>query len=211
MIAPDSDSHAQPGSPLGPKPAWNLPNSLTLARIVLVPVLGWLLFESRDSMFSFWALVVFGLASLTDLIDGKLARSRGQITPFGELWDPIADKALTGVAFISLSMLSELAWWITIAIMVREVAITWLRFTVIDAGVVPANRGGKLKTAVQMISISMLLIAPAVNAWFGASFVSLWLLVSAVIVYIAVALTVVTGVDYIVSWRRLVAQLPGSR
>lgn len=195
----------------GPAPSLNLPNALTGLRILLVPVLGWILAISRDGRASLWALAVFVIASFTDLIDGKLARSRGQITAFGELWDPIADKALTGVAFVSLSVLGELPWWVTIAIMVREVVITWMRFTVIDAGVVPANRGGKLKTTVQMVAISMLLIAPAVGEWRASGTLSVWRLATEVVVDVAVALTLVTGIDYIVSWRRLVSQLPGVR
>ncbi|MEY5145358.1 MAG: hypothetical protein RL745_727 [Actinomycetota bacterium] len=198
-------------SGVGPRLSLNLPNALTMLRLLLVPLLAWILASSRDTAGSLWALVVFAVASLTDLIDGHIARTRGQITAFGELWDPIADKALTGVAFISLSILGELPWWVTIIIMVREIVITWMRFTVIGAGVVPANRGGKLKTTVQMLAISMLLVAPAAEDWLPSAGHAGWMLVASALVYAAAALTLVTGLDYIASWRRLVSQLPGVR
>ena len=98
---------------------------------------------------------MFGVASVTDLLDGRLARSRGLITDFGKIADPIADKALTGSALVTLSVLGELPWWVTAVILVREIAVTALRFWVIRRGVIAASRGGKLKTLLQVIAIAL--------------------------------------------------------
>ena len=96
---------------------------------------------------------------ITDRFDGALARSYGMVTEFGTLADPIADKALIGAALIGLSMLGDLPWWVTVVIMVREIGITVLRFAVLRRGVIPASRGGKLKTLVQAVAIG--LVRPA--------------------------------------------------
>ena len=128
---------------------WNLPNALTVLRIALVPFFGWLLLAEHgsDDTLRWWAAGLFALAIATDRIDGDLARKRGLVTDFGKVTDPIADKALTGMAFVGLSVLGELPWWITIAVLVREWGITIMRFVVIRHGVMPAGRGGKTKTA----------------------------------------------------------------
>src|SRR5580765_6507082 len=126
---------------------WNLPNALTTLRIVLVPVFGWLLLrEGGDDVTSrWWAAAVFIAAIATDRIDGDIARKRNLVTDFGKLMDPIADKALTGMAFIGLSIIGELWWWVTILVLAREWFITGLRFWVIRYGIISASKGGKLK------------------------------------------------------------------
>ena len=139
--------------------------------------------------------IVFVVAMATDRLDGELARSRGLITDFGKLADPIADKALTGMAFIGLSLIGQLWWWVTVLVLVREIGITVLRFVVIRYGVMPASRGGKLKTVLQAVALSMLL-APIGGVW-------LWL--SGAVMAAAVLVTVVTGVDYVLQARRLVS------
>jgi CDP-diacylglycerol--glycerol-3-phosphate 3-phosphatidyltransferase len=121
---------------------------------------------------------------VTDLLDGRLARSRGLITDFGKIADPIADKALTGAALVTLSALGELAWWVTAVILAREISVTLLRFWVIRRGVIAASRGGKLKTLLQVVAIALYVLPgpPAV--------------VREVVMAAAVAVTVVTGIDY---------------
>ena len=136
-----------------------------------------------------WATVVFLLAALTDLLDGAIARKRGEITSFGKLADPIADKALIGAALIGLSLLDDLAWWITVVILVRELGVTFLRMWVIKHGVIPASRGGKAKTMAQVIAIGMYLYVPADLGW--------WDNVAEGVMAIAVILTLITGFDYV--------------
>ncbi len=175
-------------------PVLNLPNFLTGLRILAVPVLIWLLASDGDSA-RVWATAVFLIAALTDLIDGAVARRRNQITSFGKLADPIADKALIGTALIGLSLLGELSWWFTVIILVREIGITVMRMWVLRDGVIPASRGGKLKTLAQVIAISMYLLAPTDVSWWNAA--------ETVAMSIAVALTLATGVDYVLEAMRL--------
>jgi CDP-diacylglycerol---glycerol-3-phosphate 3-phosphatidyltransferase len=176
---------------------WNLANQLTVLRLLLVPVLAWLLFEmgraSDEVPWSIAAFLVFIAASATDSVDGEVARRRGLITDFGIVADPIADKALTGTALIGLSLLDKVPWWVTIAILVREFGITLLRFWVIRHGVIPASRGGKLKTLLQVIAIGLYLL-PLTGALASAR---AWAMGAAVIV------TLLTGVDYIARAVRL--------
>lgn len=169
--------------------AWNLPNALTVLRIVMVPLFLWLLLsESGESApHRWWAAVVFAVASLTDWLDGDLARRRQLVTTFGKVADPIADKALMGSALIGLSALGELPWWVTVVILVRELGITALRFWVIRRGVIAASKGGKVKTMLQAIGL-LLLILPLTGLLHA---LGLW------IMYAAVVVTVVTGVDYV--------------
>ena len=169
----------------------NVANVLTGVRMVLVPVFLVLLFFG-DGHETFWriaAFVVFCIAVITDRFDGALARSYGMVTEFGTLADPIADKALIGAALIGLSMLGDLPWWITVVILIREVGITVLRFAVLRHGVIPASRGGKLKTLIQAVAIG-LFILPLSGAWLSVAWVIMWA---------AVVLTVITGVDYVAS------------
>ncbi|HUL97934.1 MAG TPA: CDP-diacylglycerol--glycerol-3-phosphate 3-phosphatidyltransferase, partial [Mycobacterium sp.] len=144
----------------------NVANVLTAVRLVLVPVFLFALFADGgyETRWRIAAFVVFAVAMLTDRFDGALARNYGMITEFGKLADPIADKALLGAALIGLSLLHELPWWITVVILVREIGVTVLRFVVLHRGVIPASRGGKLKTLVQAIAIG-LFILPLSGVW----------------------------------------------
>lgn len=178
------------GSP-DPPPAsvYNIANALTLLRIVLVPLFVWLLFMDGTG-WRIGAFAVFAAASVTDKIDGDLARARGLVTDFGKIADPIADKALTGAALVCLSALGELWWWVTAVIMVREVGITVMRFVVIRYGVIPASKGGKLKTMLQVFAIGFYILPGPLDYL-------RWVTMAA-----ALVVTVVTGVDYVVqAWR----------
>jgi CDP-diacylglycerol---glycerol-3-phosphate 3-phosphatidyltransferase len=171
---------------------WNVANVLTMARIILVPVFVACLLAGGTT-WRLIALTVFCVASLTDLLDGQLARSRGLVTDFGKIADPIADKALTGTALIGLSVLGQLSWWVTIVVMARELGVTALRFWVIRHGVIPASRGGKLKTLLQGIAITGYLLPLT-----GVATV-----VRAPLMALAVGVTVFTGLDYVVQAVRL--------
>lgn len=165
---------------------WTWPNALTAARLVCVPIVAVLLVRddpwSRDV-----AAIVFVLAAVTDLVDGALARRTGTESAFGAFADPVADKALIGVALIGLSWLGDLPWWITVVIIVREVLVTVVRLTVLRHGVIPASRGGKVKTVLQIVAIAMYLaVGPQ---W--------WSDVAQGVMLLAVIVTVVTGVDYL--------------
>jgi len=175
--------------------ALNLPNALTALRLLLVPVFALLLLrEGGDNTGShLWAALVFVVAGATDFVDGELARRMNQVTSFGKVVDPIADKALTGTALLGLSYLGDLPWWVTVVILVREIGVTLLRFAVIRHGVIPASRGGKAKTLAQMLAILLYLLpleGPMVT-------------VRTVVMLLAVALTVITGVDYVLRAQRL--------
>ena len=146
------------------------------------------------------AFVVFAVAVITDRFDGSLARNYGMVTEFGTLADPIADKTLIGAALIGLSMLGDLPWWVTVVILAREVGITVLRFVVLRHGVIPASRGGKLKTLVQAVAIG-LFVLPLSGSW---------LVAASVVMAAAIVLTVVTGVDYVASAARDVRGRPAA-
>ncbi|MBU6348245.1 MAG: CDP-diacylglycerol--glycerol-3-phosphate 3-phosphatidyltransferase, partial [Actinomycetales bacterium] len=170
-------------------PNLNLPNILTLIRLLLVPVFAFLLPQSQDSaQLRWWATAVFSIAALTDLIDGYLARKYRLITNVGKIADPIADKLLIGTALIALALEHTIAWWIPTVILTREIGITLLRFKVINRGVIPASRGGKAKTISQMVAIIAYLV-PLSGAVDN---------IAAIAMYLAVVLTLVTGVDYVV-------------
>ena len=170
--------------------AWNLANYLTVLRLLLVPVFVVLLLgrDGQDSAWRVGAAAVFLLAAWTDYVDGQIARRRGLVTSFGKLVDPIADKALTGAAFLGLSVLGELPWPVTVVLLVRELGVTLLRFFVIRHGVMPASRGGKLKTLLQTAAI-VLYVLP-LDGWAATA--------RAPVMVLAVLVTVVTGVDYVV-------------
>lgn len=167
----------------------NPANALTLLRLVLVPVFLGVLLHAEGSRpgwrVAAWA--VFALATLTDRVDGAVARGFGLVTDFGKVADPIADKALTGSALVALSLLGELPWAVTVVIVTREVGITALRFWVLRHGVIAASRGGKLKTALQGLAVSLYLLP--LTGWLGAT--------RAVLMAVAVAVTVLTGFDYV--------------
>jgi CDP-diacylglycerol--glycerol-3-phosphate 3-phosphatidyltransferase len=172
-------------------PAW-LPNALTVLRLVLVPVFVVLLFvHPTDFGWRMAATVAFGVAILTDLFDGRIARRYDLVSDFGKIWDPIADKALTGAAFISLSILGELPWWVTVIILVREWGITWMRVVMLKYEVMAAAAGGKLKTLLQAIALLMFL---PYNVNLTPPF---WFLLSWLVMGAAFVLTVVTGLMYV--------------
>ena len=169
----------------------NPANALTLLRIVLVPVFAWMLLSHPDDLW--WRLAstaVFGLAIATDALDGRIARKYNLITDFGKLWDSIADKALTGMAFIGLSIVGELPWWSTALVLAREWGITWMRVAMLKYGVMAANAGGKLKTVLQ--SIALLLFLP------GLPLMPSWLQwIAWFVMALAVAVTLITAVPYV--------------
>ncbi|MET8138931.1 CDP-diacylglycerol--glycerol-3-phosphate 3-phosphatidyltransferase [Sphaerisporangium sp. NPDC005288] len=169
---------------------WNIANVLTVLRLVVVPFfVACMLVDGTGWRYA--ALVVFLLASLTDQLDGWLARRYGLITDFGKIADPIADKALIGAALVTLSAAGELPWWVTCTILGREVGVTALRVAVIRHGVIPASYGGKVKTVLQIAAIA-LYILPGVPQSLR------WGLIG-----LALAVTVVTGLDYVIRAMRL--------
>jgi CDP-diacylglycerol--glycerol-3-phosphate 3-phosphatidyltransferase len=175
--------------PVSAVSAINVPNFLTTIRIIVVPILAWLLFREDAASESnrLIAGVLFIIAALTDIADGTIARRWNLITNFGKIFDPIADKALIGVALVGLSYLNLLDWWFTWVILARELFVTFLRFWVINKGVIPASRGGKLKTIMQIIAISFYLLPLPETVS----------LLAEVLMYVAVILTLATAVDYI--------------
>ncbi|MDA2815068.1 CDP-diacylglycerol--glycerol-3-phosphate 3-phosphatidyltransferase [Nocardiopsis sp. RSe5-2] len=148
--------NAQESVPAPAPPVWNIANVLTMVRLVMVPLFVAFMFLPETG-WRYAAFAVFVVAAVTDRVDGELARRRNLVTDFGKIADPIADKALTGSALVVLSLLGDLWWWVTIAILVREFGITLLRFAVIRYGVIPASRGGKLKTVLQVVAIAVYL------------------------------------------------------
>ncbi|MBT2401688.1 CDP-diacylglycerol--glycerol-3-phosphate 3-phosphatidyltransferase [Streptomyces sp. ISL-100] len=168
---------------------WNIANILTMMRLVLVPgfVMLMLQDDGYDPAWRAWAWAAFAVAMITDIFDGHLARTYNLVTDFGKIADPIADKAIMGAALICLSALGDLPWWVTGVILFRELGITVLRFWVIRHGVIPASRGGKMKTLLQGVAVGMYVLAltgPLATLRF-------WVMA------VAVVLTVVTGLDYV--------------
>ena len=191
MSTQDSDGISMPV----PEPSpWNLPNALTVMRILLVPVFVWLVLSDggQDTGTRWWAWGVFAVAIITDRIDGDIARAKGLVTTFGKVADPIADKALTGAGFITLSMIDEIPWWITVVIIARELGITAMRFWVIRHGVMPASRGGKIKTFLQALAIGLFVIPldtlPLEWLWRGLA----WAILIA-----ALGVPIATAADYV--------------
>jgi CDP-diacylglycerol--glycerol-3-phosphate 3-phosphatidyltransferase len=179
---------------------WNVPNALTTLRILAVPFFGWALLieDGRSPGWRWVAWTVFVLAMITDKIDGDLARKHNLVTDFGKIADPIADKALTGMAFVGLSLVGELWWWVTAVVLLREWGITGMRLWLVRTGVVlPAGQGGKLKTVVQTLSLGMLVVPLRMftGVWEPIGEVLWWVAIS--LMGVAVALTVVTGADYV--------------
>lgn len=170
----------------------NVANVVTVARIVVVPFFAWaLLVDGGDDLT--WRLVALGLfvlAAATDRVDGYLARRLGLVTDLGKLLDPIADKALIGAALVALSWLGDLSWWVTAAILVRELGITVMRFFLLKYLVLPASRGGKIKTVLQSVAVGAFLLPldrlPTVA-----------LVAASVLMAAAVVVTLVTGADYV--------------
>lgn len=194
-VAPSETHPVAP--PVEPETSpWNVPNALTVVRLVLVPVFAWvLLSHPHDTAWRLAATVIFVVAIGTDSLDGYLARKHHLVTRFGKLADPIADKALTGMAFLGLSILGELWWWVTAVILVREWGITLMRFVMLRYGVMAAGRAGKIKTVLQSVALVLYLL-PLPNHgpvhWVGVAFMAAAFLV-----------TVASGIDYVVQAIRL--------
>ena len=168
---------------------WNVANLLTMLRLVLVPAFVALMLAGGgyDPAWRSLAWAAFAVAMITDLFDGHLARTYNLVTDFGKIADPIADKAIMGAALICLSSLGDLTWWVTGVILGRELGITLLRFLVIRYGVIPASRGGKLKTLTQGVAVGMYVLA--LTGWLAT--LRFWVMA------VALVLTVVTGFDYV--------------
>jgi CDP-diacylglycerol--glycerol-3-phosphate 3-phosphatidyltransferase len=181
--------HAR-GEPAADRPLVNAANALTVLRIVLVPLFVVLMVASQLDRpgYRIAAALAFLIASVTDFADGWIARSFNQVTSFGKVADPIADKALTGTALVLLSVYDRLPWWVTIVIAVRELGVTALRFWVIRTAVVPASRGGKVKTVLQILAIS----------WYIWPFPDPLAAIGPWLMGIALLVTVATGVDYLI-------------
>jgi CDP-diacylglycerol--glycerol-3-phosphate 3-phosphatidyltransferase len=167
---------------------WNIANILTMVRLVLVPAFVALMLQDGgyDPVWRAWAWAAFAVAMITDIFDGHLARTYNLVTDFGKIADPIADKAIMAAGLTSLSALGDLPWWVTGVILFRELGITLMRFWVIRHAVIPASRGGKMKTLAQGTAVGMYVLAltgPLASLRF-------WVMA------IAVVLTVVTGFDY---------------
>lgn len=182
----------------GPVSNGNVPNIITVVRILLAPLFVYLLLldDGQMGVVRWIAAILFIVAIATDGIDGHIARSRNLVTDLGILLDPIADKILTLSALVALSILGELWWWVTIVILVRELGITVYRFAVLSTVVIPASKGGKLKTLAQAVAISLFLVplASVLGEWV------LWL--NWTVMGVAFVLTVYTGVEYLVQAAR---------
>jgi CDP-diacylglycerol--glycerol-3-phosphate 3-phosphatidyltransferase len=176
-------------------PTLNLANALTVLRLLLVPVFAVLLLtdDGDHPGYRYGALAVFLAAAYTDRLDGRIARARGLVTRFGAVADPLADKALTGAALVGLSLLDELPWLVTAVVLVREVGVTLLRAAVARHGYLPSSRGGKLKTLLQGVALA-LYVLPA-SGWLEH--------LRAPVMTVAVVVTVVTGIDYVVQAARM--------
>jgi CDP-diacylglycerol--glycerol-3-phosphate 3-phosphatidyltransferase len=187
----------------------NLPNVLTTLRIVLVPFFAIaLLIDGGTSIaWRLTAFVIFGVAMITDKIDGDIARKRGLITDFGKIADPIADKAMTGMAFIGLAIIYDNPWWwaMTIVVELREWSVTLLRLSVLKRTVIAADRLGKWKTTFQAVGLSGLIL-PLMDSdlpdWMQTPAEIVWW-IALVLVFIAVALTIISGVQFFMGvWRQ---------
>ena len=171
-----------------------LPNAITIVRILCAPVFLWMLLADGgvDGPLRWWAAVLFIVAIATDGVDGYLARKHQIVSDLGKLLDPIADKVLTGFAFVGLSILAELPWWVTIVVLVREIGVTIYRFMVVSDHVLAAAWMGKLKTVAQALALSLALLplASVVGDWI------IW--VNIVTMWIAVILTIASGIDFVI-------------
>lgn len=167
------------------------PNWLTVLRIALIPSGVWALFHSPSAMWQSIAWLIYFILGMTDILDGHWARKSGRITPLGAFLDPVADKALIGSAMISLAILDRFPWWIVIVILVREIGITIFRLLVIKNGVIPASKGGKIKTLMQNFGVGFYMLPIPEELYIPRD----------IFMGVAVALTIWTGIDYIVKWR----------
>jgi len=173
-------------------PGFITPNTLTVTRILLIPSgVYTLFFDGGDnSTFQIISYLIFFTLGMTDIVDGRWARHSNRITPLGTFLDPVADKALIGSAMISLSILDRFPWWITILILTREIGITLFRLLVIKNGVIPASKGGKIKTLMQNFGVGFFILPlPQSLDWFKYGFMS-----------VAIVLTITSAYDYLRSW-----------
>lgn len=175
---------------------WNLPNAITLARILAVPFFIWSLVSvSNDESVMRWvSVLIFIIIMASDGVDGAIARKRGIVTDLGKLLDPIADKALLGGALVTLSILGEIAWWVTIVILVRELGITVYRLIVVNQKVIAASSGGKMKTIFQGVMVGF--IVSPLTAWFPYDW---YFLFEDGLVLTSVVLTVYSGLQYVIA------------
>ena len=175
---------------------WNLPNAITVARILAVPFFIWSLVavSNNESPLRWVSELIFIVIMASDGIDGAIARKRGIVTDLGKLLDPIADKALLGGALVTLSILGEIAWWVTIVILVRELGITVYRLVVVNQKVIAASSGGKMKTIFQGVMVGF--VVSPLTAWFPYEW---YRLLEDSLVLISVALTVYSGLQYVVA------------
>jgi CDP-diacylglycerol--glycerol-3-phosphate 3-phosphatidyltransferase len=178
---------------------WNLPNAITMARILAVPFFIWSLvsFSDNESPMRWFSELIFIVIMASDGVDGAIARKRGIVTDLGKLLDPIADKALLGGALVTLSLLGEIAWWVTILILVRELGITVYRLIIVNKRVIAASSGGKLKTIFQGIMVGF--IVSPLTAWFPFEWYRLF---EDSLVLTSVILTVSSGLQYVVAAAR---------
>ncbi len=167
----------------------NLPNALTVFRILGLPFCAWALFKEggEDPTWQIIAWSSFFLLGLTDILDGRIARKRNQVSSFGAILDPIADKAFIGTALIGLSILGKLPWWVTAIILFREIGITILRFSVIKRQVIAANRGGKIKSLLQNFSVGFYILPLPESLYLPRD----------ILLGVAVVITLTTGLDYL--------------
>ena len=173
-------------------PPFITPNTFTLTRILLIPTGVYTLFYNGgdNSTFQLISYAIFFTLGMTDIVDGRWARHSNRITPLGTFLDPVADKALIGAAMISLSILGRFPWWITILILTREIGITLFRLLVIKNGVIPASKGGKIKTLTQNFGVGFFILPlPAWLDWFKYGYIS-----------VAIILTITSAYDYLRSW-----------
>ncbi|MDA2962656.1 MAG: CDP-diacylglycerol--glycerol-3-phosphate 3-phosphatidyltransferase [Actinomycetota bacterium] len=172
-------------------PEFITPNFITVARLLFIPIGVYTLFKNGgdDATWQYLSWIVFFILGMSDILDGKLARSQNTITELGKFLDPLADKVMIAAAMISLSILDRLAWWVTIIILLREVGITLFRLSIIKRGVIAANKGGKIKSTLQNLAVGFYILPLGTNLyWFRDGFMG-----------IAIILTIATGIYYVQS------------
>jgi CDP-diacylglycerol--glycerol-3-phosphate 3-phosphatidyltransferase len=167
----------------------NLPNALTIFRILALPFCAWALFKEggEDPTWQIIAWTSFFLVGLTDILDGRIARKRNQVSSFGAILDPIADKAFIGTALVGLSILGRIPWWVTLLILFREIGITIIRLAIVYRKVIAANRGGKIKSLLQNFSVGFYILPLPENLYLPRD----------ILLGAAVVLTITTGLDYL--------------
>lgn len=188
-----------------------LPNILTSLRIVLVPFFGWalLVHGGHDPWWRMWSWVIFAVAMVTDKIDGDLARKHDLVSNFGKIADPIADKAMTGMAFVGLSIVGDVWWWVTVLVLLREWSVTLLRLSVLKRVVLAADQLGKAKTMAQAVALGGLCL-PLRNhelaSWYHPIGTAAWWFFELILAF-AVVLTLVSGYQFFAGVWKQRAQL----